>query len=257
MAINRTCQWILSLLPEWEKRQCYCEPFAGMLGVLLNRKQCYLEIANDKSDRIWSIWKAIRDDYDEFYRKLDLTLYHESAFKDALNSIDKLDGVDKAVASATIVIMSVQNTPHGRQFRRYFSRQTNIKSEKWFYDIHNRIKNVVFLCKDYQWVFDRIKDFTNYVVYVDPPYQNADVSPYGNNTVDHNELMELLKVQKGKVAISGYGNTYDELGWEKHTKLVKTCNLKGNQNLNKTYDHREEVLWTNYAPNKILTLFDE
>lgn len=68
--------WIASKLPPWEYQRLYCEPFAGMLGVLLTRKPTRLEVVNDANERIINWWTVIRDRPDEFGRMLDWTHQH-------------------------------------------------------------------------------------------------------------------------------------------------------------------------------------
>ena len=127
---------------------------------------------------------------------------------------------------------------------------------KFFKDLYERIKHVQFLNRDALKILDRIKDDKDYLIYVDPPYEKTSTELYGqDNQVDHGALMDILKVQKGKVAVSGYGTSYDALGWERHEKKVR---LKAGiiQKVNASQPNRTEVLWTNYQPKKMPTLFD-
>ena len=60
-------RWIQSRLP-MRTSGLYCEPFAGMLGILLNRPKSKIEIVNDLNGDIVSFWRAVRDYPEELER---------------------------------------------------------------------------------------------------------------------------------------------------------------------------------------------
>jgi len=249
------------MLPDYDFNSCYCEPFAGMLGVLLSRPRVKIEIVNDSSERIINLWRVIRDQPEELFEKLDKTLIHESEFKRAIGQIDELEGMDKAVATAIILRCGLHRTAYSYSFSVNWNKAVGSvprvgKSKDFFMRLNERIKHVQFLNSDALKILDRIKDDPSYVIYVDPPYENASTYMYGSdNQVNHGALMELLKVQKGKVAVSGYDGTYDDLGWvrnEKEVVLWSLGNLQGDQR-----GKRTEVCWTNYAPARLPTLYED
>ena len=83
------------------------------------------------------------------------------------------------------------------------------------------------------------------VVYVDPPYPNT-VRHYAKaNNINPKKLGKALLAQKGKVAISGYGDTWDHLGWR--VEKIKTVTYIGAA-AGKTSASRVECLWMNYDP---------
>ena len=57
-------KWIVARLPV-EKNSLYCEPFAGMLSVLLAREKSEVEMVNDLNGDIMAFWTALRDNKDE------------------------------------------------------------------------------------------------------------------------------------------------------------------------------------------------
>ena len=74
--------WVNSLLPA-ETNTCYCEPYAGMAGVLLQRQPAKSEILNDTDGLLINWWQQVRDNYHELIRVLETTphsrqLYHEA-----------------------------------------------------------------------------------------------------------------------------------------------------------------------------------
>lgn len=224
-----------------------------MLGVLLNRQRVHIEIANDSSDRIITLWRAIRDQPEELFERMDMTLYHQSEFKWANDQVDSLEGLDKAHAVGIILLQSMHKTAYSNLFSTTYSKNVGRKvtrhSRQFFMNLHERIKDVQFVNTDALKLLKRIADNPDFVVYVDPPYENASTKHYGqNNQIDHSALKDVLKIQKGKVAISGYGDTYDDLGWIRHEKDVLLYSMTSNL---KTNDKRTEVLWTNYEPHTV------
>ena len=62
------------------------EPFAGMLGVLLQKQKCKCEIVNDLDGLIYSFWKCVRDHPKEFYYKMENTPQCKQTFMDAVQT---------------------------------------------------------------------------------------------------------------------------------------------------------------------------
>lgn len=83
-----------------------------------------------------------------------------------------------------------------------------------------------------------------WLTYVDPPYANTvgTAGAYAHD-VDRGALGEVLRVQRGRVAISGYGDEWDHLGWERHERRTNTS--LGDLHANTP---RVEALWTNFRP---------
>lgn len=251
-ANNRICQWILEHLPPATKKQTYCEPFAGMLGVLLNRPRVHCEIVNDSSEHIINLWRYLRSHPTEMERLLRNTLRSEAEFNRALRELDSSDGLEQALNVAILIIMSIGNTPYGlspRKLSASYRPRGNSNCDPFgsFADaipmLHERIRRVQFLCRDALEILDRLKDVEEAVIYCDPPYRGANLGYYGDNTTDFGALKELLKVQKGRVALSSYGNYYDDLGWQRQEKTTKINVVKCRRP-----QRRTEVLWTNYDP---------
>ena len=78
------------------------------------------------------------------------------------------------------------------------------------------------------------------MLYADPPYK--DTAGY-HSDVDRDALREALLAQQGRAAISGYGDEWDHLGWERHERAEEINPSIGSQRT-----VRKDVLWTNYEP---------
>lgn len=251
IASNRLCQWILSLLPVAEYETTYCEPFAGMLSVLLNRPRVSCEMANDSSKYIYNLWRCIRDYPHELKHRMSHTLISEHDYQRAVNELDQSCGVEQAMNTAILIISSMPHTPHCTKgnFRIRYESDNRRSIFDHFSEVlpalGERVRAVQFLNRDALTILDRMKDVENCVIYCDPPYMDAKVEAYGKNTLNHDDFKELLLVQKGKVSVSGYGNFYDDLlekGWTRHEKSTKSYQRVSDG----TRTERIEVLWNSF-----------
>ena len=85
--------WIAGNLPhQW--KQTYVEPFAGMLGVLLCRAPCKVEVANDLDGDVFNWWRQVRDNADELTRKIKYTPLSRLAFDESLALLEGGGGSD-------------------------------------------------------------------------------------------------------------------------------------------------------------------
>ena len=258
---RRTCQWISSLLPK-TKEVTYVEPFAGMLGVMLSRSACNLEIVNDASGWIVSWWKAIRDFPSELAHKIRYTPRSRQLFSECVDAIrNGLSGDTLHDGYICYVIIS-QSITHGinQSTGRWGSRYSPDVGTFGIWDgteiqpLWERMREVQIENCDAINLLDRLKDEERSLIYVDPPYRTSDISPYGNIT-DWDLLSELLVSQKGRLAISGYNDEWDCTGFVRNELQTKVKAFGINSKSN--YMDRVEVLWTNYQPTQTQTeLFD-
>ena len=96
--------WIQARLPD---AALYCEPFAGMLNVLLNRKPARNELASDANGHIMRWWEAVREHPDELARRMMATPFHRGVHLQAYNMLFKdgapLSLIDEAWAVTVVV----------------------------------------------------------------------------------------------------------------------------------------------------------
>jgi site-specific DNA-adenine methylase len=78
------------------------------------------------------------------------------------------------------------------------------------------------------------------VVFLDPPYPNADVRSYRNDTVQHEELVDHLLSAKFRWLLSGYAHPiWRRFGKPCWAKEVRLLTIRGEQ------EPRTECLWSN------------
>ena len=234
--------WISEKLP-CEYKTTYVEPFAGMLGVLLQREPVIREIVNDLNGDVVHWWKMVRDHGEDLAHKIHYTPLSRSFFEECKTNLESgsLDGIDRAVAFTVVTQQS--HSMNRKRWKRTFcadggyrmiKREVIEKLRDRIYAI--QLENICALS-----LIDRIRKLPQAVVYLDPPYEDAVTTPYGKYQVDTADLLDLISKpdNQARFALSGYGDTGDALGWPKHELNVITTVGSGQSN-------RTEVLWTNY-----------
>ena len=251
-------KWIASLLPK-EHKVCYLEPFGGMFSVLLAREPSKYEMINDLNDRVINWARAVRDHPEEFGYLIENTPHSYKEFVFSLENVDNLElsPLQRAVAFHVIISQSVQKGDNAApsNFRRVYAVNVGSlgkwRSERVMY-LSERLFNVQLLCEDALGLLERTRDKNHMVIYCDPPYYTADTSAYRLNELDYDKMADVLLAQKGRVAVSGYGDEWDKLGWERHEKETRFYGI--GQNASQKPSKRVEVLWTNYSLESQLTL---
>lgn len=250
--------WIASMLPQTTEC-CYVEPFAGMLGVLLQRKPSKTEIANDTDSLLINWWRVVRDEPRELVRRLELTPHSRLAYNDALKILatsEIEDKIEEARLWTIAISQSISKTmgksgwsiqySHTRGSSRRGANHQIGKWEKKIMALAERMKPVQLECRPAEEILERLVDNPHAVIYCDPPYPSA-TEFYGNTDLNVPLLTELLAAQKGKVAISGYGDEWNELGWERH----ECPGLSGGTpSATEGAVVRREILWTNYEAQR-------
>jgi len=247
---NPAGKWVASMLP-WEYETTYVEPFAGMLGVLTQRRPTVNEVVNDINGDIANWWIQVRDNHEELTRLVALTPRSRQIFKQAWKDLkenrNELSPVRRALATNIIIMQSIM---HGADCKQWAPTYTPHRLSAWVKGeiglLANRLRHVYIESRDALEVLERVGAEKDAVVYCDPPYRTTDLRPYGKGTDGTDwELMEkILKRQKGRVAISGYGEEWDCLGWHRH-EFKKQHTVLMAKGVRETQD-RTEVLWCNY-----------
>ena len=251
--INR---WIQGLLPQ-TTNGLYCEPFAGMLSVLLNRPRSVCEIASDTNLHLINWWEHLRDQPDAIANHIYNTPRHRLAYIEAQQILDAPAGTHTPLERAcavTIVVTDGMTHSLGKngpgQWGVSYGQARHLVRENLAARLKacaDRVRDVQFESRDVVSIMKRVALVEDAVTYLDPPYMLGDTTPYGKVSLDTSLLVDLLRQVKGKAAISGYGDEWDLLGWERHEMdtLWNGCGEHHSKS-----EPRTEVLWTNYAAAK-------
>ena len=247
-------KWLMPLIP-YQRSGLYIEPFAGMLGVLLARPKTQTEIINDLDSNIYNWWRVIRDNPDDLIHLIrhspNCRQTYNQAFYDLKKKTYKNDPVKWAWCTWYVLAFNVAHgTGTGGWAVNY--QGNGARGKKNFDEVikplAERLRLVQIECKDALFIMDRVKNIENTVMYCDPPYRTADTKSYGmdDSVVDVELMTDILLSQKGKIAVSGYRDEWDHLGWERHEWHNRAYPV-AEKDADKDIDwDRTEVLWCNY-----------
>lgn len=204
---NGTGQWIAALLPQ-ELDHTYVEPFAGMLGILLQRREARHEIVNDLNDRLINWWRVVRDLPQEFEHLVRHTPHSRSEFERSLQHLDDGSDLERAIAFHTVIQQGILSGDNKASFA--LRRSSGIRTVWDAGRVHTlaaRLRNVQIECRDAVQVLEDMAETKHSTIYIDPPYAGSCTTPYrmGLESIDLERLGEAMCRQQGKVAISGYG----------------------------------------------------
>ena len=244
-------KWISSIIG-FDSQKSYVEPFAGMLGVLLCRDPVKVEVASDANGDIINWWVHVRDHPDELARLIDLTPYSRGLFvwaREGLREKTYATELERAYMLHIVVEQSMMHGPAQRSDGWSVAYNPSVGSRgKWdgsrFRPLSDRLINVQLETKDAASMLRSTQNIERAVIYCDPPYRTASTSPYGDVLIDWEELGELFQQQKGMLAISGYNDEWDELGFNRHEYSTITRSV--NKGVTGRKRPRVEVLWTNF-----------
>ena len=239
-----------SLLPQ-ETDVTYVEPFCGMCGILFQRPKSILEIINDLNSRIANWFQVIRDDAEEIAHHVHYTPLVEDDFKYAKENLDNpnISKVKRAWCFYVVVNFSMMHGDERINIAKLWTPSGGVNRLKHenILAISERLLDVQILNMDAVDMLERVVDIEKTVIYCDPPYPSSETSPYLHSDIDQDRLIDVLKQCKGKVAISGYRDEWDGLGWQRQ-ELKSSRNTWKGVGAGLEHSDRTEILWTNYEP---------
>lgn len=160
-------------------------------------------------------------------------------------------GTDRVRRALDFHVIVEQSMMHGggseaaRGWRTGFRTTSRASTPLPFRQLADRLRDVQIERRDALEVLERVASVERAVIYADPPYSGADTEPYGAD-VDREKLGEILRIQKGRAAISGYGDEWDRLGWRREE--FEWSAKPGGAGMARGAVPRTEVLWCNYEP---------
>lgn len=252
------CGWVVENFPENYKELTYCEPMCAGASVFLNKDRSGEEVINDIDSGLVSVYKALRDEPQEFIDRLKKLKYTEKTFKAAQTRSES--PFDDYMDHATNEYMLRRMSRGG--MKKAFAWSDRLRGGKpgdvnaWetmleeLPHIAERVKGTIVLNTT---VFDVFKvwDEEDTLMYLDPPYLHETRTDGAENVYkhemtveDHIALLHLAKTARSKVIISGYSSPlYNRTlkGWR-----IKKKSVANHSGQAKTKERRIEVLWMNY-----------
>lgn len=245
---------IIAELPE---HHCYVETHVGGAAVVLAKQPSAVEVINDIDDALVTFYRVLREDRDEFVRRLKLTPYARVEWEHCRRTCDDdgLDDIERARRFYVTICQSYSGT--GTSFSRSSTRP---HAAYWrdridrIDEVAERLRNVVVEHMDAVETLDRYDDART-AFYCDPPYPHKTRTQttqakyrYEMTDAQHGQLLDALNRMRGKVLISGYDcDLYRE-----HLKWWRVCwrhrvNCTSGTTVNRRNAHfRVEVLWANW-----------
>jgi len=234
----RQRRWLNEILGP--NRERYVEPFFGMGAVLLGRTRSRVELVSDVNERVVNWWRVLQTDVERLAERVKGTPYARSVFLDAIARLDAGDALDRAWAFTMVIYQGRMNGDGGG-----LASSWNVAYSRPWLDLGysdrlrmlaHRVRFLQVDNRDARDVLQRVARKPDTLVYVDPPYwETADVSPYARNA--YVDLTDALKAVEGRCVVSGYGHTYDHLGWNRYEREFRST-VAGEQK-------RTEVAWCN------------
>ena len=243
-------------------REVYAEPFAGMLGVMLQRPRALSEIANDADARITNWWRCVRDVPDDFARLIERSPRSDWNYEWAQKKVSEPgipnmsdpDGEHDLTLGVATHIVLADSMMHGLGRSGAMAVSYAHRGGRATTEVHllsERLRKVQLLNRDASVILTRLAPHENCVIYCDPPYgDSADTTIYGTGIEDKRLLADLLLSQQGFVAISGYDDDGDDLGW---VSSEHPAHFTGAGSAGGSITTRTEKVWVNQS--KIPGLF--
>ena len=252
---NPVNKWINSVIG-FDPKKSYIEPFAGMLGVLLSRQKVITELVNDYNSNLVNWWLCVRDNPEELACLMEKTPFSREVFAHAIKNINskkyKKDKIKRAMFFHVMISQSVKSceTKNVSDWIAGYSNNRGVTTYKlpFFAALSSRLERVRIENTDAIKILKKSIDVKDCVIYCDPPYLTADTSPYGDFPFNKDEFVDVFKNHKADIAISGYSDEWDFLGFEKSTFETKFIGRNRDTKTTKRTEH----LWTNFKPRNAI-----
>lgn len=190
--------------------EIFVDLFCGSLAML-----CYLPwdvkvVVNDINGNLTNLYMVIRDRPSDFVSAVMKLPYSEVVFKqfnEDLKSANSMSELDRAVAYFYVSFGAYRGRMDNPLFHISTTANTNRaedyhKSIQWILQLSKRLQSVEILNRDFRKMLQSY-NAENVFVYADCPYLGTeDYYDYVFTVQDHKDLAEMLKVYKGKFALS-------------------------------------------------------
>jgi len=236
----------------------YCEPFCAGASVFLNKERSCEEVISDIDAGVVCVFKALRDEPQEFITRIKRTRYTERAFKMAQNRSGKPfeDYVDRAVNEYVLRRMSRGGLKRAFAWsdRERGGQPGDLNAWETMAEmlpkISERVEGVSILEQDFVEML-KVWDEEETFFYLDPPYLHSTRSEGTTNSYehemsveDHINMLHLANNARGKVLISGYASPLYNRNLKDWT--CKKKNVANHSSQSKKKERRVECIWMNY-----------
>lgn len=252
------------LLKKWQKvglwpppqTKVYCSPFAGTCIDLFFKPRSPLEVMGDTNQYIVNVFRCCqnRETYRELLHLCKWSIDSEGEFIRAMEILRSNESSDVERAWAWMIHCEMCWRGVHREHFTIGERHTTRNLSRLLWKYRQRLRGVKIFQQDAFVLMERVNSPDTFF-YLDPPYLNCRNQLYGVNVTRewHRELLERVRELKGMVWLCGYPDAMYEKylkGWHRYSFSV-VCHMAGRKKGQKR-DKREEVVWLNYEPHKVI-----
>lgn len=239
--------WIISFFPE---HKVYCEPYFGSGAVFFNKQPSYIETINDIDGNIVNLFEVCRDYPEELAQAINLTPFSREEFVKCNEPSD--DPIEQARRTLVRYHQSFGTSNSSKNSWRNVQVGGGPRCATMWNCLPDVIINCCVRLKDAQ--IENVDALTlierysneNALIYCDPPYlqnlRKRNMYKHEMSDKQHIELLELLKVSKSKIILSGYDN-------ELYNKVLRDWNTAEKKTTAQMGLPRTEKLWMNFDFN--------
>lgn len=240
-----TAAAIVELFPSHD---CYIEPYAGGLSVLLEKAPEPMEVVNDIDSDLVNFWRVLRDRTEDLMQACELTPHSRAELAETV--VMEGDEVERARRVWVQLTQGRSGTLRGTGWRHYLHPGTASTYTMPLYldgyrrrlhPVAERLRSVSLECRP---ALEVIAAYgrEGALLYVDPPYLGSTRSSSGykhemKSDAEHEALLDALLTTDAHVVLSGYASDLYETAladWTRHEMSTRTQGAD-----------RLEVVWSN------------
>ena len=210
--------------------------------MLFGKEPSPIEVLNDIDERIINWWRVVRDHPEEFGHLVEHTPSSRSELEVQHGRLEDPDPIRRALATHVVLAYGDQNGLGAKPSFATRHGAGTMHDRESIARLAKRMREVRLESDDACRIAEKFVSAENSVMYLDPPYEDADTTAYGVDKLDRDRMTRVLKEASGFVALSGFNDEWDHLDWQRHERPVTSTaalRAKGDR------PGRIEVLWTN------------
>lgn len=251
---------ILPLIPPHTQYVC---PFVGGGSVFWGKPPSKNEVINDLDGRITNFYMQLKTNFAELQKMISGTLHSEVLHTEASEVLENKEEsplrrawalwVQTNLSFSFIINGGYAFSTTGEGYR------TANKRDRFTEKLSLRLRDVEIFQRDALELI-ALKDHTESLFYLDPPYSSSECGHYkGYTLADFEKLLVKLKNIKGKFILSSYPEEIllkyrEECGWQSRD-IKQIVNVSGKREGTK---FKTECITYNFTPpNNQARLFDE
>ena len=187
---------------------CYAEPFVGMGGIFLRRRQQpQTEVINDFNGEVANLFRILQRHYPQFMEIIRFSITSRKRFVELSNTDPTtLTDLERAARFLYLQRTAFGGKPSAQHFGVATERPARFNMTTlapMLEDVHERMAGVVIECLDFE-AFIRRYDRPYTLFYLDPPYWDCEdyYGPGLFNREDFSRLASILAGIKGRFILS-------------------------------------------------------